>query len=487
LSTTLLADLPSSVLIGGELRRSRSGAELPAVNPATLETVATIPRCDASDAEDAVDAARQAFGPWRELALAERVHLVLELAARVEGAAEELAQLDTLDNGSPIRVMRNDARMAVDALRYLAGIAGQVRGETVPTEPGRLNYTLRQPFGVVGRIIPFNHPLLFAASRIAAPLLMGNTVVLKPSEHTSLSALKLAALSEDLFPAGVLNVVTGLGSEVGDRLVTHPDVRRLAFIGGAGTGRAIQARAAQSGVKSVTLELGGKNPLVVFPGVDLEAVAAGVVRGMNATWQGQSCGSTSRLLVHSDLHDELVDKVVQRLEAMRIGPPADDATEIGAVVNQAQYDKVLQYVDLGRGEGARLVTGGTPPEDEALQKGLFLRPAVFDGVDPGSRLAQEEIFGAVLSVITFRSFDEAIRIANGVCYGLTASVWTEDLRTAHRFAEQVEAGYVWVNDSSRHFEGTAFGGVKESGLGREEGIEELESYTLAKNVNVRLA
>jgi acyl-CoA reductase-like NAD-dependent aldehyde dehydrogenase len=381
--------------------------------------------------------------------------------------------------------MRNDSRIAAGLLRYFAGLALQVRGETIPGDNERLNYTLRQPYGVVGRIIPFNHPLMFAASRLAAPMIAGNTVVMKPSEHTSLSALRLAELIADLVPAGVVNMISGFGGEAGDALVTHPAVRRLAFIGSAEVGRMIQQRAATEVVKTVTLELGGKNPIVVFADADLDAAVDGALRGMNFTWQGQSCGSTSRLLVDDSLHDELVERLATRIEALRSGPPTEEETETGAIVNRVQYDKVLAYLQIGREEGSRVVAGGGPVEIEGRPGGLFLRPTLFDGVEPDSRLANEEIFGPVLAAMPFSGYERAVEIANRVSYGLTASVFTGDLGIAHRFARDVEAGYVWVNDASRHFPGTPYGGYKDSGIGREESLEELLSYTQVKNVNVR--
>jgi acyl-CoA reductase-like NAD-dependent aldehyde dehydrogenase len=364
-------------------------------------------------------------------------------------------------------------------------MALQLRGDTIPTGHDRLNYTLHEPFGVVGRIVPFNHPLMFAAGRLGAPLIAGNTVIMKPSEHTSLSALRLGQLIRDIVPPGVVNILTGYGSEAGDALVADPAVRRIAFIGSVPVGRAIQRRAAAHAIKTVTLELGGKNPIVVFEDADLDAAVDGAVRGMNFTWQGQSCGSTSRLLVHESIQDELVGRLAERLEAMRSGSPADEATETGAIVNRGQYEKVLDYVRIGREEGARVVAGGHALDTGEYSRGLFVRPTLFDGVRPESRLAQEEIFGPVLAAMPFETYDEALLIANGVSYGLSASVFTRDLATAHRFARDVQAGYVWVNDASVHFPGTDFGGVKDSGVGREEGFGELLSYTQAKNVNVR--
>jgi len=280
-------------------------------------------------------------------------------------------------------------------------------------------------------------------------------------------------------------VVTGYGPEAGDALVAHPGVRRVSFIGSVEIGRSIQQRAATHVVKTVTLELGGKNPIVVFPDADLDLAVDGALRGMNFTWQGQSCGSTSRLLVHASEHDAFVERLGERIDALRSGPPADEATDTGAIVHAGQYEKVLSYLRVGREEGARVVVGGGPVDDPELAGGMFLRPTLFDGVRPDSRLAQEEIFGPVLAAMPFEAYDQALEIANSVSYGLTASVFTRDLQTAHRFARDVQAGYVWVNDASRHFPGTAYGGVKDSGLGRDEGYEELLSYVQTKNVNVR--
>jgi acyl-CoA reductase-like NAD-dependent aldehyde dehydrogenase len=472
-------------LIGGEPATAASGETIEAINPATGETLAGFPRFAADDVDRAVQSARDAQPGWRAMGPLERAAMVGEIADAVLEHAEELARLDVADNGSPIREMRRDAGIAAGQLRYFAGLALQLRGETIPSAYDRLDYTLREPFGVVGRIIPFNHPLMFAAGRLGAPLIAGNTVVLKPSEHTSLSALKLAELLADIVPPGVVNVISGYGNEAGDALVAHPDVRRIAFIGSVPVGRAIQQRAATHTVKTVTLELGGKNPIVVFPDADLDAAVDGALRGMNFTWQGQSCGSTSRLLVHASQHDPFVERLAARMESMRHGMPDDEATETGAIVHRGQFNKVVGYVRLGREEGARVVAGGGPPEDRALKNGLFVRPTLFDGVRPDSRLASEEIFGPVLAAMPFESYDEALAIANGLNYGLSASVFTNDLRTAHRFARDVQAGYVWVNDSSVHFPGTDFGGVKDSGVGREEGFQELLGYTQSKNVNLR--
>ncbi|MEU1202729.1 aldehyde dehydrogenase family protein [Streptomyces sp. NPDC005813] len=472
------------MLIGGERRLAADDGVIDAINPATGRLIGRFPAATARDVDDAVTAARSAFPDWSRAEPGERAAALHALADVIDAHAEELALLDVRDNGSPIREMRKDAGVASAQLRYFAGLILQLRGVTVPTGSGRLNYSIRQPYGVVGRIIPFNHPLMFAASKIAAPLAAGNTVIVKPSEHTSLSALRLADLVSEVLPAGVVNIVTGYGKVAGDALVAHPDVRRLAFIGAADTGRAIISRAAEVNIKNITLELGGKNPLVVFPDADLDRAVDGALRGMNFTWQGQSCGSTSRVLVHADVHDDFVARLTERVAALRSGAPDDPATDTGAIVNSLQLEKVQQYVRIGQEEGARLAVGGDRLTDGVFADGLFVRPAVFTGVDPVSRLAQEEIFGPVMATMKFHDYAEAVSIANNIRYGLTAGVFTRDLAVAHRFAADVEAGYVWVNEVSRHTPGTAFGGFKDSGLGREEDIEELESYTQIKNVHI---
>jgi betaine-aldehyde dehydrogenase len=475
----------SLALVDGERVGALSGATLDVVNPATNGVIGQIPRCDERDVEAAVAAAKRAAPGWRAAEPQLRAAALLAFADAVAERGEELARLDSLDNGSPLHEMRNDIGLATSQIRYMAGLALEVRGRTMPQSPGHLHYTMRQPFGVVARIIAFNHPLMFAATKIAAPLVAGNCVILKPSEFTSLSALAMAQDLARLFPPGVVQVLTGLGAEVGDALVRHPGIPRVAFIGSAATGRRIQAAATTGGVKTVTLELGGKNPIVVFPDADLDLAVEGAIRGMNFTWQGQSCGSTSRLLVHRDCYVDFVARVGERLAAMRPGPPLDPASDTGAIVTPQQLDKVLSYIEIGKGEQARLVTGGERLTDGELAAGNFVSPALFADVDPAGRLATEEIFGPVLAAIPFGDYDEAVAIANSVEYGLTASVFTRDLRTALAFSRDVDAGYVWVNETSRHFIGVPFGGVKNSGVGREEDLEEIESYTQLKSVNIR--
>jgi acyl-CoA reductase-like NAD-dependent aldehyde dehydrogenase len=458
---------------------------LDATDPATGDVVARFPNATPEDVDRAVTSARSAFDDWRRTDPAQRSAALTALAEQIAAHADELSMLDVMDNGSPIKEMRNDAGAAIAQLRYFAGLILQLRGDTVPGSWNRVNYVLRQPYGVCVRIIPFNHPLVFAAAKIAAPVAAGNTVIVKPSEHTSLSALRLAELIAEVFPPGVITILPGTGATTGDALVTHRDVRRIAFIGSAATGRAILRRANENRLKTVSLELGGKNPLVVFPDADIDDAVSAAVRGMNFTWQGQSCGSTSRLIVHREIYDRFVEQITARIDSLRSGLPQDEQTDVGAIVNRLQYEKVQTYIDIGKAEGARLVVGGQTLDHGEYQNGLFVRPTVFADVDPMSRLAQEEIFGPILAAMRFDNYDDALRIANGVAYGLTAGVFTNDLRTAHAFARDVEAGYVWINDVSRHTPGTPFGGIKDSGLGREEDIEELYSYTEPKNVHIK--
>lgn len=470
---------------GGELRTAANGALIDAINPATGECIGRFPRCDKADVDVAVAHAREAFLPWRESHPRDRAACLLDLADRVEADRERLLLLDVRDNGSPIREMAIDIDIGVSQLRYFAGLAYELRGDTVPTGHDRINLTVRQPFGVCAQLIPFNHPLMFALKTIGAPLVAGNAVIVKPSEHTSLSALALSEHIRAAFPPGVLSIISGLGSEAGDALVSHPDVPRIHFIGGDVTGRRIQARAADAAVKSVTLELGGKNPLLIWPDADVDAALNGAMRGMRFNFQGQACGSTSRLLLPRGMRNDFLAALAARMDALRSGMPEDPATDIGSLVSRPQMDKVLSYIADGRKDGGRVLAGGDQVTHGALANGLFVRPTLISDVAPGCRLLHEEVFGPVLAAIEYDGYDEAIRIANNTRYGLTASIYTNDLVVAHRFARDVNAGYVWVNDNQTHFVGAPYGGNRDSGIGREEDASELASYTTLKNINIR--
>lgn len=470
------------LLVGGELVPARSGATFANPSPVTGEVIADVPDADAADVDAAVQSARAAFPAWAATPLPERVAVVREIANRVRANADELGALDTLDGGNIIRLARADAVAGAAMLDYFADSAHALTGQTIPASAGAVHYTTPQPIGVVARIVPYNHPIMFAAGKIAAPLVAGNCVLLKPPHQAPLSALRLGELIADLVPPGVVAILTGSGPATGDAIVRHPATRRIAFIGSALTGRKIQEAAAQTGVKDVSLELGGKNALLAFADADPLAVAEAAVRGMNFSWSGQSCGSTSRLVVHHSLRERVVAEVVRLIGELRVGDPFDDDTDIGALVSQDQYAKVLRYLDIAGTEGATAVTGGAPAE--GVGEALIVPPTVFTGVTPDMRIAQEEVFGPLLSVLEFDTEEEAVEIANGVEYGLTAAVWTNDVRRAHRVAAAVEAGYVWINGSSRHYVGTPFGGFKSSGIGREECVEELLSFTETKAVHV---
>jgi acyl-CoA reductase-like NAD-dependent aldehyde dehydrogenase len=343
---------------------------------------------------------------------------------------------------------------------------------------------LREPYGVVARIVPFNHPFMFAAAHLAAPLMAGNAVIVKPPETSPLSGSLLGELCQAHLPAGLVNIVHGQGRPSGDALVRHPLVRRIGFTGSVSTGLAIQRAAAESAVKHVSLELGGKNPFIVFPDADLDKVVDLAVAGMNFSWAGQSCGSTSRLLLHEAVHDEVVERVAARLVALRIGDPLDPATEMGPVNSIRQYARVQGFIEAARAQGARLVTGGRRPAGAQFERGYWIQPTLYDCVDAGMRVAREEVFGPIVCALRWRSEAEALALANGTELGLTAAIWTRDLNTSLRMMRQLEAGTVWINTAGQHFVGTPFGGWKDSGLGSEECLDELFSYTRVKAVHV---
>jgi betaine-aldehyde dehydrogenase len=474
------------MLIGGDLVQPKDGGRLQQLNPATGESLGSIPCASEADVDRAVAAASVALASWRRTDVRERARLLLTVAQTVEENGEELARLDSEDIGTPLNGLRRDIALTVEELRRIAGNATALRGETIPTGPGTIDLTVREPFGVVARIVAFNHPLMFGMARLGSPLLAGNTVVLKPAESSSRSALRMGELLRSVVPAGVVNIISGRGGEAGDLLVRHPDVARIAFIGGADAGRRIQQSAAATGVKTVTLELGGKNPLIVFGDADVDAAIEGAVRGMNFGWQGQSCGSTSRLYVHRSLFETVVSGIAERLDRIVVGDPLDPLVEMGSLSNRAQYEKVLAYLRQGLGsDQAQLRAGGARPSG-VHPDGCFLRPTLFTvPVDTDLPLANEEIFGPVLVAAPFTEYDEVISAANRLPLGLTAAVYTTSLEIAMAAARDLEAGYVWVNWSATHIPGTAFGGVKNSGVGRDEGLDEILGFTQPKNIYVR--
>lgn len=473
------------IYYGGSWHEPVSGGYAPAFDPGRGRTLCEVADATAEDVDRAVEAARAGFLVWRDTQPLERARILKEIARILRDNARELATIDAANCGNPVAEMMGDANIAAAQTEFFAGLVTEMKGATIPMGPNALNYSIRQPLGVVARIIAFNHPFMFCAGKMAAPLAAGNAVIMKPPAQAPLSSLRLAELVGHLLPPGVLNVVPG-GAAPGAALASHPGVDKVTLIGSIAAGRAVM-RSASDTVKPVLLELGGKNALIAFGDSDPNAVAKAVVGGMNFTWCGQSCGSTSRAFLHADIHDAVIEKVRDAASRFKPGIPTDPATTMGAIVNKAQHDRVLSYIRSAKEEGATLVYGGNVPADPALKDGFYVEPTIFADVEPGMRIASEEIFGPVLSVFRWNDERRMIEDVNRLEYGLTCSIWTRDLETAHRTAQAVEAGFVWINEVSKHFIGAPFGGVKQSGIGREESIEELLSFTHEKNVHVNLA
>ena len=478
--------LPSErrVYYGGAWHEPFSGAYADTLNPGTGTSLGRVAVSTGDDIDAAVTAAKRAFLEWRAVMPLERARILKALAALVREHSDELALIDAANCGNPVREMVGDARVAAAQLEFFAGLVTEMKGDSIPMGRDAIDFSIREPLGVVARIIPFNHPFMFCAGKAAAPLAAGNAVVIKPPEQAPLSSLRLAELADPLFPRGVFNVVPG-GREAGAALAAHPGVAKVALIGSVAAGRAVM-RAASDTVKPLLLELGGKNALIAYPDTDIENVAAAIVAGMNFTWCGQSCGSTSRAFVHASIYDAVIEGVARRVQAYRPGIPTDPATTMGAIISATQRDRIVDFIAVANREGARLVSGGGAPDDPRLRNGFYLEPTVFADVTPDMRIAREEIFGPVLSILRWE--DEAAMLAdvNGVDYGLTCSIWTRDLSTAYRAAMAVDVGYVWINDVGKHFLGAPFGGVKQSGFGREECFDEMLSFTRQKNIHAKL-
>lgn len=472
--------------IDGQPVPSRSGRTFPTVNPANAEVLAEVDEGDVEDIDQAVESGKAALaGSWGTTSGSRRAQILWALADRVESNLEELVRLDALDAGKPIRDGRTiDGPGAVSLLRYFAGVAQTLRGSQIPA-PGFLNYTSVEPHGVVGAIIPWNYPLYNAVLKVAPAVACGNVVVLKPAAQTPLSAIVLGALaSEAGFPPGVLNVVPGFGPAAGARLVAHPDVRKIAFTGSTEVGKQIMRLAADN-VKSLTLELGGKGPNIIFADADLDEAVAACLYSVFRN-QGQTCSAGPRVLVHETVADAFVERVVAEGRALIVGDPLDPRTRLGPLVSAEQLARVRGYIASGVEEGAELVSGGVAPQDPTLDRGYFLEPTVFTRVHQGMRIAREEIFGPVLTVSTFADADEAVRQANDVAYGLSATLWTKDIRVAHRTAARLEAGIVWINTIHAGSPGSPAGGFKLSGIGVEKGLEAIREYTRIKSVWVGL-
>jgi acyl-CoA reductase-like NAD-dependent aldehyde dehydrogenase len=488
--TSFLNGKPKRMLIGGEWVESVSGLTFATTNPATGEVLAQVAEGDAADIDRAVSAARKAFedGPWGMMTAADRSSLIWKLADLIEEHTEELATLETLDNGKPIvAARRDDVGGTVAYFRYYAGWPTKIQGDTVPVSvPDMFNYTLRQPVGVVGQIIPWNYPLMMSAWKLAPALAAGCTIVLKPAEQTPLSALLLGELIQMAgIPDGVVNIVSGYGETAGAALVSHPGVDKIAFTGSTEVGKLIM-RSAAGNLKKVSLELGGKSPNIVFADADLDAAAEGAAFGIFYN-MGQDCTAGSRVFVQESVYDRVASFIADFARKQKVGNGLDESTDIGPLVTQEQLDRVSNYLNIGRSEGARVLSGGERMTAGDLARGNYMSPTVFGQARNNMRISQEEIFGPVVSVIPFKDVEDVVGEANNIDYGLAAGIWTRDIGKAHRLAASIKAGTVWVNCYGPLDPGSPFGGFKQSGIGREMGFHGIELYTEVKSVWVSLA
>jgi acyl-CoA reductase-like NAD-dependent aldehyde dehydrogenase len=482
--TKFLEGTPKMVVGGAQVDAS-SGRTFEVVDPSTARKVSEVPRAEAADVDRAVESARAAFEDrrWAGLRPGKRAEVLFKVGELIKRHIPELSQLESLDSGKPIKLASGEIWAAGEAFRYYSGWPTKVTGETTATDDSMFVYTLREPMGVCGGIIPWNFPLIMAAWKVAPALAFGNTVVLKPAEQTPLTALKLAELClEAGVPEGVVNVVTGFGEEAGAALAAHPDVDKITFTGSTDVGRKI-LHASEGNLKRVTLELGGKSPNIVFSDADTRRASKGSMMGVFLN-SGQVCTAGTRILVEKPIHDDFVTSLVDATQRMKLGPGLDEDTGMGPVVSAEQLDRVTGYIDVGRSEGAEVVTGGERATE--LGDGYYVKPTIFAGVRNDMRIAQEEIFGPVAAVIEVDDVDHAIEVANDTIYGLAAAVWTNDLSKAHRVARGIRAGTVWVNTSGLFDPAVSFGGYKQSGFGRELGVHSLDSYTQTKSVWVNL-
>lgn len=482
MKTPELGFSPKGLYIGGKWEESVKGKTFESINPANLDYLGELPLADEEDVNRAVIAAKEAFYDWSRMPIKERAGFLDALAEILQDKRDELGLMDCLDSGNTISGMKEDVDWSADTLRYFAGLIAEIKGETFSEKPGHLNFTRRDPYGVVAKINPFNHPLRFCAEKSAAALAAGNTVVIKASEQAPLSSLRFAEICHEVLPPGVVNVLTG-DTACGQAMVRHPDVRRVGVVGSVSTGIAIAKDAAED-LTHVTLELGGKNPIIIFSDVDPKEAASFAVKGMNMNRQGQSCSSTSRVFVHKNIHKEVIEELKILVEKLPVGLPWIESSEVGPIVSKRQYDKIMDFITSAGQEGATLVTGGCSPNDELLSNGFFIQPTVFSNVKPEMRIAREEIFGPVMSVFEWNDYENLLSIVNGLEYGLTAMIVTNNMKQAMETSERVEAGYIWINSNGRYL-GAPYGGWKASGIGQEECFDELLSYTRIKNINMR--
>lgn len=475
----------NQLFINGQFVPAKSGNTIDVLNPANGELITKIAAAEAEDIDLAVEAAKNAFPAWSEMPAAERGRLLLKLADLIEENLEELAQLESLDTGHPIRDSRRlDVPRTAACFRYFGGIADKIEGSVIPVEQGFLNYVVREPIGVVGQIVPWNFPLMFTSWKLGPALAAGNTVVLKPSEITPLSTLKIAELIKKAgFPDGVVNVVPGYGQTAGQSLAEHPEVGKIAFTGSTRTGQGI-INASSSNLKRVQLELGGKGANIVFEDANIDAAVNG------AAWaifhnQGQACIAGSRLVLHENIADVFLEKFIKLAASIRLGDPMDPNTEMGPLTSEAHRNKVLSYTQIAKEQGGKVLLGGEVPADPALQNGFYVMPTIVEA-QPFDRVAQEEVFGPFVTVLRFKDDAEALEIANCTEYGLGSGLWTQNIHRAHSFARKIKAGMCWINSYKRVNPGSPFGGMGKSGYGREMGFEAIHDYTEAKSIWVNV-
>jgi acyl-CoA reductase-like NAD-dependent aldehyde dehydrogenase len=473
-------------LIDGKLVESESGGWKESLNPADETVVGRAVLGTREDMNRAIDAAMKAWPAWAERDVDERADILVEFSRRLEERYEELARIEVRDSGNTLKPTLHAMQEISKTIKFYAGLAPAMRGETIPATARHLHMTILEPYGVVGRIAAYNHPALFSVARTVAALAVGNAVVVKPPETSPLSVQVLGEVAREVFPAGVFNIVNGRGAEVGDALVRHPDVKRLALIGSVPTGCAIQRAAAEVAVKHVTLELGGKNPMIIFPDADPKKAATSAIKGMNFSWQGQSCGSNSRVLIHRDIYEEVVALITEQVAGLRLGDPLSLDTDMGPINNSRSYAHVTSFFDSEQTKGARLMTGGKRPEGAQFEKGYWAEPTVYADVRASMRLWREEVFGPIMALSPWNDYETMIEQANDTSYGLSAAIWTNDITNAIRTARRLRAGSIFVNGSNTHFVGMPWGGFKNSGIEREEGIEEMRSYLETKALNIML-
>lgn len=469
----------------GTWQKSASGETIAASEASTGQFLAAVPDANSADVEQAYQAAHVAQRQWARLDPTSRATVLNAVADEIDRLSDELAYLEAVDSGNPVTAMKRDVIKGAAIFRHMAGLGHLLAGDVIPVSSSGLHYTRRYPYGVVARIVAFNHPFLFACGRVASALVAGNAVLLKPSEHTPLAGLALAKLTENIIPKGLLSVLTG-GARLGAALTTHPKIQRISFTGSLSTALQISQQAANSGdIKNLSLELGGKNPLIALPDADPGQVAAALVRGMNfKAVQGQSCGSTTRAYLHESIFEEVSDRLVPLVEEIRLGEPTDVSTEMGCMINPQTRDRVLSMIGQGRQDGGRLLVGGTAPASPELSGGPYLAPTVLADLPDDSACTRTELFGPVLGLYRWNDVDDVLSRANALPYGLTASVWTNDIGQALKLVDEIDSGYVWINDVEfRHF-AVPFGGWKNSGIGAEYGLEEPLSFTRSKTVVV---